>query len=213
MRNRMRKFEARVAKRYEQLAADYDTRWADYVAESHQHTLPYISLAPNSRILDVGCGTGVFLQHILGDEPSLELAGVDLSGAMLKVAHDRFDKLHPFVHGSVNALPLSDASFDQVVSCSSLHYWPDPYRGVAEMARVLRPGGQLVLTDWCRDAWRMRVLDRWLRIRGGGYRQTYTQRACRDFLAAAGLHVTTLDHYPMSHGWNLMTAVAIRPED
>ncbi len=213
MQSREQKFECSVAKRYARLAADYDTRWERYVTESHQHTLSYINLKPHLRVLDVGCGTGVLLQHLLEGEPTLELAGIDLSGSMLKAAHDRFGRRHPVIHGSVDALPVADASFDRVVNCSSLHYWPDPYRGVAEKARVLRPGGQLVLTDWCRDAWRMRVLDRCLRIRGGGYRQTYTMGACKDFLVNSGLHVATLEQYPVSNGWNLMTAVAFRPDD
>jgi ubiquinone/menaquinone biosynthesis C-methylase UbiE len=98
---------------------------------------------PGRRALDVGCGTGYYLGALR--ERGFEVAGVDGSEEMLK--HARAS--HPGVdlqRGDVESLPFPTASFDLVLCVEVLRYLPDPTACIAEMARVLRPGGVCLTT-------------------------------------------------------------------
>ena len=97
-------------------------------------------------VLDAGCGTGRMVAHLRSLDDAIAVTGVDLSAGML--AHAR--EAHPdveFVEGSLAALPLHDATFDGVLAWYSIiHTAPSDLGSVcAELGRVLRPGGLLLL--------------------------------------------------------------------
>jgi ubiquinone/menaquinone biosynthesis C-methylase UbiE len=99
------------------------------------------------RTLEVGVGTGLNLKLYPDD---VQLTGVDLSGGMLKVARERAAELGREVdlqEADAQRLPFSDNSFDTVTCTLALCSVPDVQVAVAEMYRVLRPGGQLLLLD------------------------------------------------------------------
>lgn len=99
------------------------------------------------RILDVGSGAGQIMRHLLAtSRSSTEVIGFDLSWEMLKRARERLDSDRPvFVAADMRALPFRDASFDCVTCGYVLEYLPDPADGLREFARVLRPGGTILL--------------------------------------------------------------------
>jgi SAM-dependent methyltransferase len=97
-------------------------------------------------ILDIGCGPGRLLRQAKALYPDATLLGVDPEGASLRSA----SLLLPsgtFFLGTVEALPLPDDSVDLAVSTFSFHHWPQPAEGVRQVARVLRPGGRLLIAD------------------------------------------------------------------
>ncbi len=100
-------------------------------------------------ILDIGCGTGVFLRRAAMSFPEAKLTGVDASAEMIKAALASAPAGVDVTLrvGSAEALPLPDSSFDLVVTTSSFHHWTDQKQGLAEVHRVLRPGGVFVLSD------------------------------------------------------------------
>jgi ubiquinone/menaquinone biosynthesis C-methylase UbiE len=101
------------------------------------------------QILDVGCGTGYLLGRLAARAPQAEtLAGIDAAPAMIEVAGDAAadDRLR-FVVSTAERLPWPAASFDLVVSTTSFDHWADQRAGLAQCARVLAPGGCLVLAD------------------------------------------------------------------
>lgn len=110
-----------------------------------------LSLRSGQRLLDVGCGLGdaaLALSVDLGDQG--EVVGIDGSEVMLAEARVRAADATcrvRFTVGDAGALGEPDASFDAVRSERMLQWVPDPARAVAEMARVLRPGGLVCLTD------------------------------------------------------------------
>jgi LmbE family N-acetylglucosaminyl deacetylase/SAM-dependent methyltransferase len=110
-----------------------------------------LSLRAGQRLLDVGCGMGdavLALAMDLGDQG--EVVGIDGSEVMLAEARRRAADSAcriRFTVGDAGALDEPDASFDAVRSERMLQWVPDPARAVAEMARVLRPGGLVCLTD------------------------------------------------------------------
>lgn len=93
------------------------------------------------RVLDNGCGTGMLFDYV---EDARLIVGLDLSAGMLDKARKYGVNL---VQGDSLSLPYRDGEFDLVLARSLVHHLPDPEAGIREMARVLRPGGQLVLAD------------------------------------------------------------------
>jgi ubiquinone/menaquinone biosynthesis C-methylase UbiE len=109
-----------------------------------------LSEAPKpERVLDVGSGTGYVLRKLAERLPATTgFLGVDAAPAMVDVARATTkDKRVRFTHGTAERLPADDGAYDLVVTTTSFDHWEDQAKGVAECARVLRPGGTLVLTD------------------------------------------------------------------
>ncbi len=197
---------------YEQLASEYDERWSDYIASSTRQTVRRLSLSAGDRLLDVGCGTGVLLEQVLARWPSLRAAGTDLSRQMLAIAQRRLGDRIPLVRSDVDYLPFATHSFDVAVSSSSLHYWPDPARAIAEITRVLRPGGRLVITDWCGDYLTCRLLGLGLRLTGRAHERAYRSAELARLLENAEYHELSVERYRLDWFWGLMTATATRSE-
>ena len=107
--------------------------------------------ATGARVLEVGCGPGHLSMRLA--EQGLEVTGLDLDPAMIARAQAKptqaDDTRRPsFVVGDVAALPFPDASFDLAVSTFSVHHWAEPATGLAEIGRVLRPGGRALIWDF-----------------------------------------------------------------
>ena len=105
-------------------------------------------------IVDVGCGTGVFASRIRAASPRSTIWGVDLVFAMLAQGRARWqsDPEHVVaVQGDSERLPFPAGAFDVVTCANSFHHYPHQDSAVAEMCRVLKPGGRLFLVDGCRD--------------------------------------------------------------
>lgn len=121
----------------------------------------YESMAPISRIgagstiADVPCGGGVALRA-LSPEQDVRYLAMDLSPKMLgraeRRARRRSLKQVDLLVADMTALPLADGEVDLFLSYSGLHMVPDPQRAVAEIARCLKPGGQLIGTSFFSDA-------------------------------------------------------------
>ena len=101
------------------------------------------------RILDVGCGTGYLLRQLAARCPqAAELAGIDPAPAMIGAARAAAASSRlRWLPGAAEHLPFPAGTFDLVVSSTSFDHWADQQAGLAQCARVLAPGGWLVLTD------------------------------------------------------------------
>jgi SAM-dependent methyltransferase len=121
-------------------------------------------------ILDAGCGNGRYSIHLLKNaDADASLTAFDLSLGMLSRARKRFGEDHvSFASADVTKLPYRTAAFDAVVCGWVLEHLPDPAPGLRELARVLQPGGKLLLMctedtffgAWCSRLWHCRTYNR-----------------------------------------------------
>jgi phosphatidylethanolamine/phosphatidyl-N-methylethanolamine N-methyltransferase len=103
----------------------------------------------SGRLLEVGVGTGLALPHYL---PALRVTGVDLSPHMLMRARDRADKcnaqnVEALIEMDATALAFAPATFDIAVATYVMTVVPEPARVMHELARVVRPGGQIIIVS------------------------------------------------------------------
>jgi 2-polyprenyl-3-methyl-5-hydroxy-6-metoxy-1,4-benzoquinol methylase len=163
------------------------------------------TLLPAESFLDAGCGDGRFLAALpdLGPLPA-RVVGVDIADSILDTARRATAAAGveaELVRANLERLPLEDAEFDVVVSIQVLEHLLDPAAGVRELARVLRPGGTLLLTTDNRARRLTQVLNgpRWLvatLLRKRNYRvqlhfphRTFARREVVALLEGAGLQV------------------------
>jgi ubiquinone/menaquinone biosynthesis C-methylase UbiE len=119
---------------------------------------------PGMLVADVGTGTGFLAEAAL--DAGARVIGIDPSEGMLDQVRGRFAG-RPFEAraGEVDALPLGAGEVDAVLANMVLHHAPDPPAAIREMARVLKPGGTLVITDadtHTHEWLRTEQHDRWL---------------------------------------------------
>jgi SAM-dependent methyltransferase len=108
-------------------------------------------LAPEAglRWIDVGCGSGAFTELLCQHCAPVEAQGIDPSEAQLVFARSRPGaRAAAFQQGDAMALPFADNRFDAAVMALVIFFVPEPARGVAEMARVVRPGGIVAAYAW-----------------------------------------------------------------
>lgn len=111
--------------------------------------LDWLSPAAGQRWADIGCGSGAFTELILRRCAPATVNGIDPSDGQLAYARARRGAQGAvFRQGDAMALPYADASFDIAVMALVIHYVPDPAKGVAEMARVVRSGGWVAAYVW-----------------------------------------------------------------
>jgi ubiquinone/menaquinone biosynthesis C-methylase UbiE len=174
--------------RFNRWAVDYDRHWMQRVIfEPVQRTV--LKLATEQvphpgAILDVGCGTGRLLGLAQGRFPGAKLAGVDAAIEMVRQAQaSNPGGAIGFQQALAEELPFANASFDLVFSTMTFHHWADQSRGIAEIARVLTPGGRWLLAEFVASGF-VRLIRTVLRL------HQFPERAdLRKRLAVSGLEV------------------------
>lgn len=133
---------------------------------------------PPSTLLDVACGPGHLLEQLAEVLPDARLEGLDISDPMLGRATNRLRhligqgrvKLH---RGSAYDMPIEDSTYDAVVCTDALHSFEQPAELLAEMLRVARPGGAVIVHAWRRDMaapiWQLAHLQTWWLTRHGSH--------------------------------------------
>src|SRR5580765_4970303 len=149
----MNKFEGAAVARLERMYS------SPAIVEQRARTRAALALRAGERGLDIGCGPG-FLLCELAEQADTSLVGIDASADMVEAARRRaeqngFSKRIQASIGDATHLDFPSASFDFVTAVQVYLYVKDIGRALAEAARVLRPGGRLVIvdTDWESCVW------------------------------------------------------------
>ena len=172
-------------------AKGYDRSWTQiWFQENHRRIVQAMAPPADSRILDVGCGTGQLAARLAQRVPHGSVLGVDPAEEMIRVArrqHRHRQNLR-FEVGSSEAIPADAGAFDIAVSTISFHHWARPVESLRDIARVLRPHGRVLILDLCRDNLFMGALDqlqRWLQPSHAGMTSTTEMRR---YCSRAGFH-------------------------
>jgi|TARA_R110002049_G_scaffold140930_5_gene302327 phosphatidylethanolamine/phosphatidyl-N-methylethanolamine N-methyltransferase len=133
---------------YARWAPIYDKTFGALTSVGRRRAVAHINRGKGS-VLEVGVGTGLSLSHYA---PHLQVTGIDFSEDMLKkarnrVARERLTYVAELRQMDARALDFPDASFDTVTAMHVLSVVPEPEKVMGEIARVLKPGGQVVITN------------------------------------------------------------------
>lgn len=138
----------RVAPRYDlanaALSLGQDAHWRRVTARAAQPV--------DAEVLDVAAGPGNVAVELVA-QGARRVVALDLSEQMLRVGYERGHVGIDWINGDAQALPFPDDRFDAVTISFGIRNVPDPERAVAEFARVLRPGGRLVICEFANPTW------------------------------------------------------------
>jgi ubiquinone/menaquinone biosynthesis C-methylase UbiE len=173
---------------YGELSQHYDAQRSNpyfrLIEELEIDVLRQYTNTTGGRVLEVGCGTGIFLEHLQGS--CLSLHGLDYANSMLKLAqHNLSDPSITLVHGDAQVLPYASNSFDVVYSFKVLAHLPHLDWALNEIRRVLCPDGVAVLEFYNRHS------IRYLLHRGGYFHQWHSPTEVRQQLEKLSLHVVS----------------------
>ena len=195
MESRKRAARDHFDRRADRWERDRRSSWIEAVP---REALAALELSADDRLLDVGCGTG---PQVRSASPTVERAtGIDLSASMIGEAVELADGLGnvDFAIADAERLPFPDGAFTAVLCTLSFHHYPNPSVAVAEMARVLEPGGRLAIGDACGDLLAARVADVFLRRFEPGHVKLYRSRELGELLHGAGLR--RVEHRGLRNG-------------
>lgn len=205
----------------------YEQHWPRFTQRTQEEALALIDVeairrqareyghAP--RLLDVACGTGKLLSYLYQQFPDAELYGIDGSQDMLLQARQRLSAVpairleHVIIGpGEQARLPFPPDNFDLITCTNALHDLADPANFLAELARLLAPGGWLALEDYARRSsaisWRFME---WLALRIEGSRgRALTLAEAEKLCKQAGLHIARSHTFVIDkvfHGWAILT--------
>jgi ubiquinone/menaquinone biosynthesis C-methylase UbiE len=203
--------ETTVSREYNRLAPIYDRRWHNYIHKSLSFLVSFADISREASVLDLACGTGELAKLLLEQNSQQDITGVDISTAMLAIAATKL-KDYPQIswhNASAIALPLESQSFDVVICANAFHYFEFPQLALKEMKRVLKPEGQLIILDWCRDYIFCQISDRIFKFIDPAHQQCYTQAELNQFLATASFDIVKDNKIRFGVIWELMAVQAI----
>lgn len=168
-------------------------------------------------VLDIGCGPGRLVRIIKETHPDAEVVGADMDPAQVRIARRwQSDVDATFMEAPSHDLPFPDDHFDVVVSSESFHHWRDQEGGLAELHRVTRPGGRIMVWETCGDitkqelgSWTGWVPPLWIHVvRRIFTEHGYTTEALPDGLVAPMEAEFGACRTERVDGWWIVTATA-----
>jgi len=181
---------ARNVAMFDAWAPTFDNKRFDLFRRMQKRVLDMLELREDSVLLDIGCGTGWAVRaaaEMVG--PGGSAYGVDLSPQMIqsatKAAHG-IENAH-FKTANAEKLPFEASSFDFIICTMSFHHYLDPGKAVAEMARVLKPGGKVCIVDPTADSVILRLADACVKRREPEHVGFYSSTDFRQFFEGSGL--------------------------
>jgi ubiquinone/menaquinone biosynthesis C-methylase UbiE len=113
-------------------------------------SIEQLQVSPMDNILEIGMGNGLFARDILSNDATVKYAGCDYSETMVMEAcslNKQFieNGQARFIHANADKLPFGDHTFDKVFTVNTIYFWSKPSRELAEIHRILKPGGLLII--------------------------------------------------------------------
>jgi ubiquinone/menaquinone biosynthesis C-methylase UbiE len=110
----------------------------------YAHVLKMLPLSPQTQMLEIGYGEGLMPEAIAAQNSGISYTGLDFSEEMLKMARAKNIPEATFLLGEAAQMPFQENQFDVCFAINVLYFWENPKREIAEIQRVLKPGGMLL---------------------------------------------------------------------
>jgi ubiquinone/menaquinone biosynthesis C-methylase UbiE len=201
-KSRARVFYKYLSKVYDQVNAFVFTE------PMREEALELLDIDESDSVIDVGCGTGFGTEGL--QTRTTDILGLDQSPHQMAKARERLDEreLLGFSMGDAENLPIKTDAFDAAWSSGSIEYWPNPEQGLAEMRRVVKPGGRVVVTGpYYPDSWiGRRIVDTIMLF--------YDEAEAEEMFQAAGFEETQHEVVGSKYKSNLaIVSVGVVPQD
>ena len=172
---------------FDQVASQWDEMRRQFFGEGvSRAAIDAARIGPGMLVADIGTGTGFLAERAL--DAGARVVGVDISAAMLAEVRARLaDRPFEARSGDTAALPLGAGEVDAALGNMVLHHTEDPPAAILEMARILKPGGRLVITDadiHTHEWLRTEQHDRWLGFDRGDIRRWFQAAGLEDVTVA-----------------------------
>lgn len=207
---------------HNELILDQFTRQAATFAQRHAHTDPLDLLlrasgvTANDTVLDLGCGPGLVACAFAAI--AHHVTGLDLAPAMLERAKARQAERSltnmTWLCGDVSALPFANNSFSIVVTRYTFHHFLSPASVLAEMVRVCRPGGRIIVADVTPAEEKLAAYDRFETLRDPSHAHALSLNQLKDLFASASLRNVETTSYDLEMDFeDLMSGSFPNPQD
>jgi len=170
----------KAMRHYDQLAPVYDIQYAEEQNAQIEAALNNTKPNENELVLDLGCGTGLLLEHIA--KSTRLLVGIDISPKILQEAKKRAKRFPntAIIRADADHTPLQNRTFDHVFAVTLLQNMPNPIKTIKEIKRISKPQSAIVLT---------------------GLKKKFSQESFMNLLNQSGLKVSTLKTNPQLKGY------------
>ncbi len=204
------------------LIVDQFTRQAATFAQRHAHIDPLermlrlAGVTADDTVLDLGCGPGIVACAFA--EMARHVTGLDLAPAMLERAKARQAERSlanmTWVCGDVSKLPFADGSFSMVVTRYTFHHFLSPAAVLAEMVRVCRPGGRVVVADVTPETEKLSAYDRFETLRDPSHARALSLAELKGLFVEANLQPLEIESFGLEMDFeDLMSGSFPNPED
>jgi len=198
---------------YRLFSGSYDFLFGPVFHPGRKDAVRIANAQPGQRILEVGVGTGLSLPYFRKDA---EVTGIDVSAEMLdkarrRVARRKLAHVKELIEMDADEMSFEDNSFDAVLALYVASVVPSPARFAAEMRRVCRPGGTIVIVNhFASENGLMRVVEKWLAPLAGfiGFHADFS---LDNFLEVSRLTVREIKPSNLFGYWRLMRCVNEKP--
>jgi ubiquinone/menaquinone biosynthesis C-methylase UbiE len=206
---------------HNQRIVDQFSRWAKPFAELPIHadadamarTIEACAITSETKVLDVACGPGILACALA--ERARHATGIDITPAMIEQAEARraasgLNNVEWHV-GDATALPFENHSFDRVTTRYSFHHMPDPAAALAEMKRVCRPDGRVIVIDATPSPEAQKAYDTMERLRDPSHTSALTLDQLRQIGEDTGLSEVVIDEYRLEAQLDTLADAADMP--
>lgn len=131
---------------FDNIAYRYDKSFGNWIIKTQKKSLDIINIKNNSRVLDVGCGTGSLLALLEKSGKRLELHGIDISKKMINIARKKVKRSNLRLM-SVDRMSFKNNYFNYIISVDAFHHYPSPERAVKIFKDKLANNGMLAIID------------------------------------------------------------------
>jgi len=195
---------------YTKRAENYDKRWQHYCLPSFSKPLQILDLNGDSTLLDVGCGTGIFLEILEKKFPYTKFSGLDPNQAMLAKASEKLSSKVDLKIGNAESLPHDSQSFDWVVLSNCFGHINDQETALFEAHRVLRKNGKIIITDWTRDFLVMRIVNLYTQLFDDADYKSLKSFETTAMLEKLDFKCLSVESYKINWFWGLYTILGAK---